>query len=229
MPALPAIPEAGAATVEDEAVTEVAHGAQPDTPASEGTSLPSAPPAPLTPPAALTAAPIPLPALAPHEPTAPPEPTALPPPKPTAPLEPTEIAASLRELATGPARPIIDAAASAPAALTPTGDDQPTTATRAAGAPPTGGCTPSQIRRFIRSRPYIPLHELRRRFGINGAEDEMATVTVDGRNLFVGLPEREGRMLGELLRNREVGYELSHDPVTPVIVGVFPTRPVQRP
>jgi hypothetical protein len=35
-------------------------------------------------------------------------------------------------------------------------------------------------------------------------------------------------MLGELLRGGEVGFELSHDPVTPIIVGVFPMRPIPR-
>lgn len=91
-----------------------------------------------------------------------------------------------------------------------------------------GGCTTSQLRRFIRSRPYVPMHELRRRFALNGGEDDVAGVEVDGRRVYVGLPEREGRMLGELLRGGEVGYELSLDPVTPVVVGVYPMRPVAR-
>ena len=46
--------------------------------------------------------------------------------------------------------------------------------------------------------------------------------------MFVGLPEREGQMLGELLRGGEVGYELQLDPVAPVVVGVYPMRPVTR-
>jgi hypothetical protein len=40
---------------------------------------------------------------------------------------------------------------------------------------------------------------------------------------------REGSLLGELLRGGEVGFELSMDPVTPIIVGVYPMRPVPRP
>ena len=28
------------------------------------------------------------------------------------------------------------------------------------------GCTQAQLRRFIKSRPYVPMHELRRQFGI---------------------------------------------------------------
>jgi hypothetical protein len=90
------------------------------------------------------------------------------------------------------------------------------------------GCTPAQMRRFIKSRPWIPMHELRRRFGINGHEDDVTPVAVGPRTLFVGLPEREGRMLGELLRGGDVGYELSIDPDTPIVIGVFPMRPVAR-
>ena len=98
------------------------------------------------------------------------------------------------------------------------------------GADPnrSAGCTSPQLRRFIKSRAYIPMHELRRRFAINGPEDDVAAIDVDGTRLYVGLPEREGRLLGELLRGGDVGAELSHDPVTPIIVGVYPMRPVPR-
>ncbi len=89
-------------------------------------------------------------------------------------------------------------------------------------------CTTAQLRRFIKSRAYMPMHELRRRFLINGSEDDVTRVEVDGSAVFVGLPEREGRMLGDLLRGGEVGYELSHDPVSPIVVGVFPMRPIPR-
>ena len=37
------------------------------------------------------------------------------------------------------------------------------------GGPPEGSaCTQAQLRRFIKSRPYVPMHELRRRFELNG-------------------------------------------------------------
>lgn len=93
--------------------------------------------------------------------------------------------------------------------------------------PPTP-CTQAQLRRFIKSRPYVPLHELRRRFGLNGADDDVSGVDVDGRRIFVGLPERETGLLGELLRQGDVGYELLLDPTSPIVIGVFPMRPVQR-
>ena len=98
----------------------------------------------------------------------------------------------------------------------------------AAPEPPTP-CTQAQLRRFIKSRPYVPLHELRRRFGLNGADDDVSGVDVDGQRIFIGLPERETGLLGELLRQGDVGYELLLDPTSPLVIGVFPMRPVQRP
>jgi hypothetical protein len=90
------------------------------------------------------------------------------------------------------------------------------------------GATPAQLRRFIKSRPYVPLHELRRRFGLNGHDDDVVSVDLADGRIWVGLPADEGRMLGELIRQGEVGCELSLDPTTPVVVGVFPIRPVAR-
>jgi hypothetical protein len=103
-------------------------------------------------------------------------------------------------------------------------DDEP--ADRAAAA----GATGPQLRRFIKSRAYVPMHELRRRFLINGGDDDVTPVDLgERRRVFVGLPDREGRLLGELLRQGDIGYELSLDPITPIVVGVYPMRPVTRP
>jgi hypothetical protein len=104
------------------------------------------------------------------------------------------------------------------------------------GGPPHAGpdgdgaaaCTAPQLRRFIKSRPYVPMHELRRRFGINGGEDDVTAVDLGSGRVFVGLPQREGALLGELLRGGEIGYELSLDPRSPVVVGLYPMRPVAR-
>ena len=90
------------------------------------------------------------------------------------------------------------------------------------------GATAPQLRRFIKSRAYVPMHELRRRFAINGADDEVTAVDLERQRVFVGLPDREGRLLGELLRGGDIGYELSLDPITPIVVGVYPMRPVTR-
>jgi len=84
------------------------------------------------------------------------------------------------------------------------------------------------MRRFIKSRPYVPVHELRRRFLIEGIEDEVSPMSTGKGTLFVGLPEREAGFLGELVKAGEVGCELLLDPTSPAIVGVFPMRPIAR-
>lgn len=91
-----------------------------------------------------------------------------------------------------------------------------------------GQCTAPQLRRFIKSRPYVPMHELRRRFGIVGDDDDVTPVRLDPGWVYVGLPSREGLLLGDLLRGGEIGYELSLDPRTPIVIGVYPMRPVPR-
>jgi hypothetical protein len=101
---------------------------------------------------------------------------------------------------------------------------------RATDGPPAApaGCTAPQLRRFIKSRSWVPMHELRRRFAINGGEDDVTPVAVEGATIFVGLPAREGRLLGELFQAGDIGYELSLDPCTPIVIGVYPMRPVPR-
>ena len=72
------------------------------------------------------------------------------------------------------------------------------------------------------------MHELRRRFGINGADDDVTPVDLAEGRVYVGLPAREGSLLGELLRAGDIGFELSLDPRTPIVVGLYPMRPVPR-
>lgn len=104
---------------------------------------------------------------------------------------------------------------------------QPTRPIAGSGSPG-AGCTAPQLRRFIKSRVYVPLHELRRRFGIDGADDDVHAVELESGRIFVGLPAPEARLLEELLRGGDVGFELSRDPSTPIVIGVYPMRPVAR-
>jgi hypothetical protein len=97
-----------------------------------------------------------------------------------------------------------------------------------AGGDRNGQCTAPQLRRFIKSRPYVPMHELRRRFGIDGDDDDVTPVRLEPGWVYVGLPTREGGLLGELLKAGEIGYELSLDPRTPIVIGVYPMRPIPR-
>ncbi len=142
----------------------------------------------------------------------------------------------------GPA-PVVDGAAPALDGAAPGFHGDPTAASNqpaAASIPPSGPavpdvmvagpmCTAPQLRRFIKSRPYVPMHELRRRFGINGGDDDVCPIDLGGaRRIYVGLPGREGSLLGDLLRGGDIGYELSLDPRTPIVIGLYPMRPVAR-
>jgi hypothetical protein len=131
----------------------------------------------------------------------------------------------------GPASPARSGPAS-PAVVSPS-DAAPTSpAVPAAAGPPfadrTAQCTAPQLRRFIKSRPYVPMHELRRRFGIDGGDDDVTPVPINPGWIYVGLPTHEGHLLGDLLRTGEIGYELSLDPRTPIVIGVYPMRPIPR-
>ncbi len=99
------------------------------------------------------------------------------------------------------------------------------------GRPDNGAPSPTaaQFRRFIKSRPYVPLHELRRRFELNGDLDEVASIRMpDGETVYVGLPARESQFIADLARDGDIGLELCRDPLVPMVVGVYPMRPVTR-
>jgi len=95
-------------------------------------------------------------------------------------------------------------------------------------AQPRHTCTLAQMRRFIKSRPYVPVHELRRRFAIEGVEDEVSPVATDKGIIYVGLPPQEAQFLGDLIKGGDVGCEMLLDPDSPAVIGVFPMRPVAR-
>ena len=90
------------------------------------------------------------------------------------------------------------------------------------------GCTQAQLRRFIKSRAYVPMHELRRRFAINGEADDVQAVDTREGRIWVGLPARESSFLAELVDRGEVGLELCHDPCVDMVVGVYAMKPVTR-
>ena len=125
--------------------------------------------------------------------------------------------------------PVLDASAP-PVRVTqaPTPAAQPGPLAHPQNGERNGQCTAPQLRRFIKSRPYVPMHELRRRFSINGDDDDVTPVRIDPGWIYVGLPDHEGHLLGDLLRTGEIGYELSLDPRTPIVIGVYPMRPIPR-
>jgi len=81
----------------------------------------------------------------------------------------------------------------------------------------------SSLRRFVCSRPYVPVAELRRRFGLD-EPDAMVRITRNGSSAYIGVPAREAAKLEELWMRDELGVELSVDVRAPVVVGVFPMR-----
>ena len=142
--------------------------------------------------------------------------------------QPVRLAVPDSAVATTPIAPPVAPPVASPVAPPPVEPVAPDAHHAEPSGPLNTGCTPAQLRRFIKSRAYLPVHEIRRRFGIESQDDDVTGFTVGSGRIFVGLPPREGQILGELVRAGEVGYELQLDPEAPIIVGVYPMRPVTR-
>ncbi len=80
----------------------------------------------------------------------------------------------------------------------------------------------SSLRRYLTSRPYIAVADIRRRFGLE--PDVMSVVVRNGTTAYIGLPEREATKLQDLWQRDEVGVELSVEVHAPVVVGIYPMR-----
>ncbi len=80
----------------------------------------------------------------------------------------------------------------------------------------------SSLRRYLTSRPYLSLADIRRRFGLD--PDAMSVVSRNGTTAYIGLPEREAAKLQDLWQRDEVGVEFSVEVKAPVVVGVYPMR-----
>jgi len=80
----------------------------------------------------------------------------------------------------------------------------------------------SSLRRYLTSRPYIAVADIRRRFGLD--PEAMSVVSRNGTTAYIGLPEREATKLQDLWQRDEVGVELSVEVKAPVVVGVYPMR-----
>lgn len=80
----------------------------------------------------------------------------------------------------------------------------------------------SSLRRYLTSRPYLSVADIRRRFGLD--PDAMSVVSRNGTTAYIGLPEREASKLQDLWQRDEVGVELSVEVKAPVVVGVYPMR-----
>ena len=80
----------------------------------------------------------------------------------------------------------------------------------------------SSLRRYLTSRPYISVADIRRRFGLD--PEAMSVVSRNGTTAYIGLPEREATKLQDLWQRDEVGMQLSVEVRAPVVVGIYPMR-----
>lgn len=80
----------------------------------------------------------------------------------------------------------------------------------------------SSLRRYLTSRPYIAVADIRRRFGLD--PEAMSAIARNGTMAYIGLPEREATKLQDLWQRDEIGMELSVEVRAPVVVGIYPMR-----
>src|SRR4029453_7761287 len=80
----------------------------------------------------------------------------------------------------------------------------------------------SSLRRYLTSRPYIAVADIRRRFGL--VPEAMSVVSRNGTSAFIVLPKRVAGKLQDLWQRDEVGVELSVEVRAPVVVGIYPMR-----
>ncbi len=73
---------------------------------------------------------------------------------------------------------------------------------------------------FLRSRPFVPVAEIRRRFGLE-AVDEIGIIHGREGKIYVGLPSRVARLLEELWRENRIDLVLSLDLHARVLIGVY--------
>jgi hypothetical protein len=73
---------------------------------------------------------------------------------------------------------------------------------------------------FIRSRSYVSIPDIRRRFNLDEREEISPFVSAQGR-IYVGLPTDATRALGDLVREGRIGLELQPGLMAKVAVGVY--------
>jgi hypothetical protein len=73
---------------------------------------------------------------------------------------------------------------------------------------------------FIRSRSYVSVPDIRRRFNLDGSEDVTPVAAPQGQ-VYVGLPAEAARVLGDLVREGRVGLELQPGLAARAAIGVF--------
>jgi hypothetical protein len=79
--------------------------------------------------------------------------------------------------------------------------------------------TPAQVRRIAKARPYVPLHDLRRTYGLPGDEEITTRIETPEGPAWIGLPEREARIIESLVREGEIALIFADSPRARVVLG----------
>jgi len=79
--------------------------------------------------------------------------------------------------------------------------------------------TPAQVRRIAKARPYVPLHDLRRTYGLPGDEEITTRIETPDGPAWIGLPEREARIIESLVREGEIALIFADSPRSRVVLG----------
>ena len=77
-----------------------------------------------------------------------------------------------------------------------------------------------RILRYVRSRSFMPISELRRYFAIES--DEGAVLEDERGKIYVGLPKEVGRTILTLAAEGKIGLEFSAEFDVRVLIGVYP-------
>ncbi len=73
---------------------------------------------------------------------------------------------------------------------------------------------------LVRSRSYISVADVRRRFSVDASDDVTSMIGPGGR-VYVGLPAHQAKLLEDLWRDGKVGLELAPDVKAPIVTGVY--------
>jgi hypothetical protein len=73
---------------------------------------------------------------------------------------------------------------------------------------------------YLRSKSYVPIPELRRRFDISS--EEMSTIQDNGHKVYIGLPQDLAEVVANLRRQNKIGLETAPEFSASVVVGIYP-------
>lgn len=81
--------------------------------------------------------------------------------------------------------------------------------------------TSAQVRRIAKARPYVPLHDLRRTYGLPGDEEITTRIETPDGPAWIGLPDREARIMEGLVREGEIALIFADSPRARVVLGFY--------